>query len=108
MDNHHQRGSAGKRDGADRTLTSNLLHVVVLGCLCALTQAHANTIVLSGRTFSVNNSESGNYFWSPGSLGDCQGSLRIRRTGCFLWSGGHPELTVQGRGNAETRTENNL
>lgn len=68
-------------------MRTNLLHVAVVGCLCALTQARANTIVLSGHTFSVNNSESGNYIWSPGSYGDCQGSLLSG--GCGEVGGGY-------------------
>jgi hypothetical protein len=32
----------------------------------------------------------------------------LQPTGCFVRSSGHPELTVQECGNAETRTENDL
>jgi hypothetical protein len=53
--------------------------------LCAGAPVQAAT-VLSGLTFAVNNSEAGNYFWSPGSYANCSGSLAAG--GCGEVGGG--------------------
>lgn len=70
--------------------TSRLIHSIstaLVGSLCALSQAQAATTVTPGLTFSVNNSESGNYFWSPGSFADCSGN--IASGGCGEVGGGY-------------------